>query len=194
MKRFRLSILMIPLALTTSGALAQVRTKAPTAPSAAQDLSGLHAFDTRVGRWTAHHKVLKERLANSQEWIEYDGTQTCWLTLGGYGNADDNFFDHPSGAFRGVSVRTYDPKTGIWSIWWFNGRKPSSDIDPPVRGRFVNGVGTFLADDTFNDKPITVRYIWSEMTPASAHWEQAFSPDKGRTWETNWITDFRKAP
>jgi hypothetical protein len=88
----------------------------------------------------------------------------------------------------------YDPKTGEWSIWWFDGRNPSGKLDPPVRGRFVNGVGTFLADDTLRGKPIRVRFIWSDITPTSAHWEQAFSPDAGKTWETNWITDFRKAP
>jgi len=27
----------------------------------------------------------------------------------------------------------------------------------------------------------------------SAHSEQAFSDDGGRTWETNWITDYVKA-
>ena len=190
MKPSLISAITAAVALAVTGSFAQTK---PAAPQE-EDLSGLHAFDTRVGNWTAHHKVLKERLANSHEWIEYEGTQTCWPTLGGYGNVDDNVFDRPGGAFRGVSVRTYDPKTGIWSIWWFNGRQPSSDVDPPVRGRFVNGVGTFLADDTFNGKPIKVRYIWSAMTPTSAHWEQAFSADGGKTWETNWFTDFRKAP
>jgi hypothetical protein len=32
--------------------------------------------------------------------------------------------------------------------------------------------------------------IWSEITATSFHWEQAFSADGGRTWETNWIADF----
>ena len=26
-----------------------------------------------------------------------------------------------------------------------------------------------------------------------ARWEQAFSPDRGQSWETNWIMDFRRA-
>ena len=65
-------------------------------------------------------------------------------------------------------------------------------LDPPVRGRFQDGVGTFLADETFNGKPIRVRFTWSKITPASAHWEQAFSPDAGATWETNWVMDFTR--
>lgn len=156
------------------------------------DLSGLHAFDNRVGCWTIHNRVLKARLAGSHDWIEYDGTQKLWLVMGGYGNMDDNWFNKPNGAFGGVTVRTYDPKTAVWTIWWFDGRNPSGDIDPPVRGRFVDGVGTFINDDTLNGKPIKTRYIWSKMTPTSAHWEQAYSPDGGKTWETNWYADFKK--
>ena len=29
----------------------------------------------------------------------------------------------------------------------------------------------------------------SDITPNSAHFEQSFSDDGGKTWEVNWITD-----
>jgi hypothetical protein len=160
---------------------------------AARDLSGLHAFDLRVGNWTCHHRRLKERLAGSNAWEEFEGTQTWWSTLNGFGNADDNLFHTPSGEVRGVTVRAYDPQSGQWAIWWFDGRNPLGPLDPPVIGRFVNGVGTFYSEDTWHGKPIRVRFIWSGITREAAHWEQAFSPDGGKTWETNWIADFRPA-
>ena len=59
-------------------------------------------------------------------------------------------------------------------------------------GGFRNGVGTFLANDTLNGRPIVVRYIWSDITPNSAKWQQAFSDDAGKTWETNWIMQFHR--
>ena len=34
--------------------------------------------------------------------------------------------------------------------------------------------------------------LWSNITANSAHWEQAFSPDGGQSWEVNWITDFKR--
>ena len=43
-----------------------------------------------------------------------------------------------------------------------------------------------------NGADIAVRFIWSDITPRSARWEQAFSPDDGNTWETNWIMEFTR--
>ena len=163
-------------------------------PAQAPNLTGLHDFDFRSGEWTAHHRRLKERLADNHEWVEFDGTQTFWKLMDGYANVDENVFKMPGGDYRGVTLRAYDPNTGQWAIWWLDGRNPFGEMDPPVKGHFENGVGTFYADDKLRGKPIKVRFIWSHMTPTSAHWEQAFSPDGGKTWETNWYTDFRKVP
>jgi hypothetical protein len=32
----------------------------------------------------------------------------------------------------------------------------------------------------------------SKITPNSAQWEQAFSEDGGKTWETNWIMELER--
>jgi hypothetical protein len=157
----------------------------------APDLSGLHGFDFLAGQWRSHHRRLKKSLAGSHEWTEFDGTSKAWSVLDGHGMVDDNVFDVPGG-YLGVTLRAYNPKTGEWAIWWLDGRQPFVPLDPPMKGRFVNGVGIFYADDTLRGKPIRVRFIWSRITRNSAHWEQAFSADGGKTWETNWTTDFRR--
>ena len=70
-------------------------------------------------------------------------------------------------------------------------------MDKPVVGRFngnFNGsVGTFLAQDTLDGKPIEVRFIWKAHPDSNPTWEQAFSPDGGITWETNWTMVFERS-
>lgn len=144
-----------------------------------------------VGSWTVRHRRLKARLAGSTEWEEFAGTCVSWPTLGGQGNVDDNLLELPGGTYRAVTIRAFDPAAGHWSIWWLDARY-AGKLDPPVHGSFTNGVGTFIGDDTLNGKPITVRFRWSKITPTSAHWDQAFSPDDGVTWETNWHMDFTR--
>jgi len=56
-----------------------------------------------------------------------------------------------------IALRSYDSKTGEWSIWWLDGRYPSGPLDPPVKGRFDAGVGTFYSDYMNNGKPERVR-------------------------------------
>jgi hypothetical protein len=100
----------------------------------------------------------------------------------------------PGNPYHGVGLRSYDPKTGEWAIWWVDGRMPHAPLDPPVKGHFENGVGNFYSDDTLRGKTVRVRYTWSHITPTSARWEQAYSPDAGKTWETNWQMEFERAP
>jgi hypothetical protein len=172
---------------------AQANQDAPSPSSDKADLKGLRDFDFWIGEWRVHHRRLKERLADSHEWIEFDGTSSVRKTMGGWGNMDDNVLDMPGGSYRAISLRAFDPKTGQWAIWWLDGRNPAGDLDPAVKGRFDNGIGTFYADDSLRGKPIRVRFTWSHITAKSARWEQAFSPDGGATWEINWVMDMRRA-
>ena len=153
---------------------------------------GVHDFDFLVGQWRVHHRKLKERLANNHEWIEFEGTLNSQPLMEGDSNVDDLVLEVPGGAYRGVALRSFDSKTHQWSIWWLDSRTPLGPLDPPMRGSFHNGVGTFYADDTFDGRPVRIRFIWSKITPTSCHWEQAYSPDGGKTWETNWVQDIAR--
>lgn len=61
-----------------------------------------------------------------------------------------------------------------------------------LAGGFADGIGSFFADETFNGKPIRVRFLWSDITADSARWEQSFSSDGGETWEVNWVMNFTR--
>jgi hypothetical protein len=156
---------------------------------AAEDLSGAHDFDFEFGDWTVHHRMKRP----TGEWIEFEGTSTTWPVLGGRGNVEDNVFHRPGGDTRGLATRAYDAATGTWAIWWIDSRTPHGAMDPPVVGKFVDGVGTFYSDGEMNGKPMRTRYTWSKITATGAQWEQAYSFDAGKTWDTNWVMTFKKA-
>jgi hypothetical protein len=172
-----------------AGSMAACVHPAPQAPAVATTAATAtgheHDFDWLVGQWSVRHHRLKERLTGCTEWEDFNGTSTLWLTMGGLGTVDDNVLELPSGTYRAMGVRAFDPKTGEWLIWWHDGRNAAA-LDPPVRGGFKDGVGTFIADDTLRGKPIKVRFRLSKITRTSVHWDQAFSPDGGATWEVNW--------
>ncbi len=146
---------------------------------------GRHDFDFLFGTWKLRHRRLNRRLVGETEWTEFDSTCVAHPILGGLGNIDENVLELPSGRYEAVSMRLFDPATNRWRIWWINARHPA--IDAPVEGSFVDGVGTFLADDVHDGIPIRVRFLWSDVSATGARWEQAFSTDGGVTWEVNWI-------
>lgn len=187
----RRDLMHLSLLATAMGAVPFNSSLAVTAKDhAVQDHS--HDFDFFFGDWKVRHRYLKARLSGSTEWLEFDGITRVQPLLNGLGNVDDNLLDKPDDPYRAATIRAFDPKTNTWAIWWIDGRTPTGLIDPPMLGRFENGVGTFLSDQTFNDKPIKVRFIWTPKGDSAAQWEQAFSADGGKTWETNWIMQFAR--
>lgn len=150
-----------------------------------------HDWDWLVGTWDVWHRRLKERLVGDTRWEEFPGRSAFWRTLGGLGNVDDNVVAIPSGTYRGLTLRAFDPATGKWSIWWLDARDPTH-LEPPVSGRIEGDSGVFLGDDTLRGKPIVARFRWLDIHSARPHWEQAFSPDKGRSWEVNWVNFFTR--
>ncbi|HLI14266.1 MAG TPA: DUF1579 domain-containing protein [Alphaproteobacteria bacterium] len=161
--------------------------KAATGPVASD---GRDDFDFMIGRWAVSHRRLRRRLVGDRQWDEFGGSLEFRPLLGGQANVDDNVIDLPSGPYRAVTLRLFDPAKKLWSIWWIDGRK--AVLDPPVHGRFENGVGTFLGDDVLDGRPIRVRFIWTASTARGPRWEQAFSADGGATWETNWSMNFAR--
>jgi hypothetical protein len=153
--------------------------------------SHINDFDFLTGTWRVSHCRLKERLAGCQEWEKFAGASSAQKILGGSGNMDDNVLELPGGAYRAVSLRTFDLRSNLWSIWWLDGRYPTK-IDNPVVGGFENGVGTFATDDVVADKPLRVRFLWTRTDTAHPRWEQAFSEDGGVCWECNWTMDFTR--
>ena len=154
-------------------------------------MSSASDFDFLIGDWSVLHRRLKRRLSDDREWIELTGPASARKILGGLGNVDEIEIPLPSGPYLGATVRLFNPVTQLWSIHWIDGRYMT--MDPPMSGKFEDGRGLFYGDDTFEGRPIRIRFIWSPVSATECRWEQAFSPDDGRSWETNWTMRFTRA-
>jgi hypothetical protein len=149
--------------------------------------NGAGDFDFQRGEWKVHHRVKRP---GPSEWLEFDGTCRNRGLIDGLANVEEHTFLRPAGTTYGIALRIFDAQSSQWAIWWVDSRDPHGALDPPVKGRFENGVGTFYSDYVADGKPMRVRYLWSGITQQAAHWEQAGSADGGKTWDTNWLMDF----
>ena len=152
---------------------------------------GAKAFDFIIGHWNVRNRRLVKRLAGSHQWIAFDSTDDCHALPGGIGNEEHYFTDHWKN-FVAVGLRLYNPVSKQWSLYWVDNHNAPGVLQTPVSGSFKNGIGIFEGRDEINGKPIKVRFTWEVLGNNSAHWEQAFSADDGKTWETNWIMDFTR--
>ena len=149
-------------------------------------------FDFLFGKWKVRNRRLKERLARPQrctEWVEFDATSVARPLLDGFANEDEFRSDFWPG-FVGMSFRFFNPQTKQWAIYWADSKRGT--LEPPVVGAFSGDGCVCEGPDTFEGRAILVRYIWSRCSTPNPRWEQTFSEDGGKTWESNWIMEFTR--
>ncbi len=162
--------------------------KSPPAIGTPRD--GQHDFEFEIGSWKTHLKRLQHPLTGSTTWVEYDGTSIVRTVWDGRANLLELVADGPAGHFEGLSLRLYNPESHQWSLNFSN--SSTGGMSTPTIGEFKNGRGEFFDQEMLNGRAIFVRFVISDITPDSCHFEQAFSEDGGKTWEVNWIaTDTR---
>jgi hypothetical protein len=153
-----------------------------------KSLATLHDFDFLFGSWRIHNRRLDDPFGDSESWSEFEAQSEAYPILSRLGNVQH--FDAPEfpgrPGFQGYALRLLDPEEGVWRIWWAStaGR---GRLEAPVLGGFRDGIGQFDGKDVINKREIRVRFLWTEITETSAHWEQSFSFDRGKTFVPNWI-------
>ena len=150
----------------------------PSANSSAND------FDFFTGHWNIYNRKLKTRLNGCTEWVEFEAYQEMKKILNGLGNTDNFKANLDGKPFEGMTLRLFNPATRLWNIYWADSN--ISVLNPPVVGSFNNSIGEFYGKDVFNGKGILVKFKWDKTDPQNPVWSQAFSEDKGKTWEWNW--------
>ena len=146
---------------------------------------GRQDFDWEFGTWKTQLKRRLRPLTGSQDWVEYQGTTTVTKVWNGNANLVELDVSGPSGRIQALSLRLYNPEARQWSLNFSNLNGGTLAI--PSVGEFKQGRGEFYSQETFGGRSILVRFVISDFSSKSARFEQAFSDDGGKTWETNWI-------
>ena len=170
--------------------LAQQNSEAAANSVPRTERDGQHDFDFEIGTWKTHLRRLVHPLTGSTSWVEYEGTSVVRRVWSGRGNLVELVAEGVAGHFQGLNLRFYNPESHQWSLNFANSN--SATLSQPTIGEFKNGRGEFFDQETLSGRAILVRFVISDITPNSCHFEQAFSGDGGKTWEVNWIaTDTR---
>lgn len=191
LKKYLLLMILIFATCTTTVFCQQSSSGSkPESQKATRERDGQHDFDFEFGAWKAHLRRLLHPLTGSNMWVDLNGISTVRKIWDGRANLGELEVDSSTSHVEGLSLRLYNPETHEWSIYWSNSNDGS--LGAPMVGRFKNGRGEFYDQESFQGKTISVRFVFSEITPTEFHFEQAFSADGGKTWEPNWIATFTR--
>jgi hypothetical protein len=166
-------------------ALAVGATDAPAQPPDIAARDGRHDFDFNVGVWRTHIKRILDPLSGSTRSMELNGSVTVRTVWEGRAELEEIEADGPNGHWEGLTLFLYNPEAHQWSQTFANSK--GGVLMPPLIGAFKDGRGELYAKDTFNDRAILVRAVWSDITPDSHHFEESYSDDGGKTWAAAFI-------
>jgi hypothetical protein len=186
---FVLSILLIAATAVTPATAVPATPPVPPTTAASPDsaLDGSHDFDFGVGTWKTHIRRLLHPLTGSNTWTTLDGRVVTRKIWKGRAALEEIEADGPNGHFEGLNLFLYNPQAHQWSLTWSS----SSDgiLGIPTIGEFKNGRAEIFDQETLNGRTILARGIWSEIKAKTHRFEQAYSDDGGKTWETNFIAE-----
>lgn len=149
-------------------------------------------FDFLIGSWKIHNRYLKGRLKGSTKWIEFTADSEVRPLLNGLGNIDRFTAIRDGRPLEGVNLRLLNPATGEWSLYWADTIR-AGILLPPIIGKFQSVCGEFYGLEEVDGREVPCRSRWDFSKSESPVWEQAFSPDHGKTWETNWVMTYARA-
>ncbi|HTD75409.1 MAG TPA: hypothetical protein VK652_17905 [Steroidobacteraceae bacterium] len=155
------------------------------------DRDGQHDFDFNFGTWKTHIKRVLDPFSGSSKSIELNGTVTVRKVWDGRAQLEEIETDGPDGHWEGMTLFLYNPAAHQWSQSFVNSRH--GVLAQPLIGSFRNGRGELFASDTFNNRSILVRGVWSDITPDSHHYEESYSNDGGKTWLPAFIANLTRA-
>ncbi len=156
--------------------------------AAARD--GAHDFDFNIGVWHTHIRRVLDPFSATSESVELNGTVTVRKVWDGRAQMEEIEADGPKGHWEGLTMFLYNPASHQWSQSFIDSK--AATLEAPLIGSFKDGRGELFAQDTFHDKFILDRGVWSNITPDSHRFEEDYSNDGGKTWAPAFIAELTR--
>jgi hypothetical protein len=158
------------------------------APQAVHD--GQRDFDFNFGTWKTHIKRILDPFSGTGQSMELNGTVTVRKVWDGRAQLEEIEADGPNGHWEGMTLFLYNPEARQWSQSFVNSK--SGVLNPPLIGAFKDGRGELFASDSYKDRSILVRAVWSDIKPDSHHFEESYSNDGGKSWAPAFIAELTR--
>jgi hypothetical protein len=147
---------------------------------------GQHDFDFAEGTWHTHITRTPDPFGQPNVTVTIDGTVTSRKVWGGRAWLEEIEADGPKGHWEAATLFLYNPQAHQWSMNFINSQM--GVLTQPIIGSFdANGRGQLISNDTFNDRAILVRGLWTKISADAHDYEESYSDDGGQTWKRAFI-------
>ena len=146
------------------------------------DRDGSHDFDFQTGHWRIHNGRLSRayRGARSGRPSRRPRRPSCSARTRQHRSLLTVVLAASSGCRSASSF-------GARGVEYLLGDNRVDRLLPPVVGLFHRDVGVFYGRQELDGRRTGPVHVVFDHHPNGARWEQAFSPDDGTTWESNWV-------
>lgn len=144
-----------------------------------------HDFDFNVGTWHTQITRILDPFAGGQQTMQINGTVSVRKIWGGRAELEEIEAEGPKGHWEGLTLFLYNPKAHQWNQSFINSSE--GVLNSPLIGSFKDGRGELLNQDTFKDRSILVKGVWSQIAADSHRYEESYSEDGGKSWKPAFI-------
>jgi len=154
---------------------------------------GQHDFDFGEGTWHTHITRTPDPFGQPNVTMTLEGTVTSRKVWGGKAWLEEIQADGPKGHWEAMTLFLYNPQSHQWSMNFLNSQMAT--LGAPLIGSFdKDGHAQLFQSDTFKDRAILVRGVWTKINADAHDYGEQYSDDGGKTWKVSFIGHKTRIP
>ena len=154
---------------------------------------GHHDFDFGEGTWHTHITRAPDPFGQPDVTVTLEGTVTSRKVWGGRAWLEEIEADGPKGHWEAMTLFLYNPQTHQWSMNFLNSQIGS--LGQPLIGAFgQDGRGQLISGDSFKDRAILVRAVWTKIGADAHDYGESYSDDGGKSWKFSFLAHKTRIP